>query len=847
MPLEILRPWVLLTLAGLLWIWYLNRDAVALFTVSRRRMALWIRGFLLVLVALSLSDPRWRMEMSREHVVWLVDASRSMDEEAVKRYQQLVEDEDWQRAAIDQSVILFGGKAQVVPHSGEIDQFVRAELEDTRTSLSGALDFANANFPAGYNRTVVMLTDGLETEGDVTAKITALRQRDDLKVHVVPVEPPDRPEVLVRQIKAPRMVAQREPVGIIAEVFSNRKGQGTLKFFRNGIRIAFEQVELQSGLNRFSINHASGDDKLSEFTASIEADFDTIMDNNQASAVVQTAGQSRVLLLSDKPERSRYLGQALKQEGIRLEIRPPAGAPADLADLQNYDLLILDNVAATDMDPLQLNMIASFTRDMGGGFMMLGGDQSFGLGGYYRTPIEDILPVRCDFEKEKEAPSLGLALVIDRSGSMSGMKMEMAKDAAKAAVELLGPRDFTGVVAFDHEGFWVADFQSASDTAGIQQRIASLDAGGGTNIAAGMELAYAKLGQSPAKIKHMIVLTDGVSTPGPFQQLTVQMASESITVSTVALGSGADQELLKRISEWGNGRYYFTDTPNNIPQIFAKETMTASKSALQETPFVAMPVKSADFLEGVDFASSPFLLGYVITRLKPTAEHWLATERGDPLLVSWRYGLGQSAAFTSDARNRWGVEWLKWEAFSRFWAQTVRRMARPDSLKSYPVQVIPVTGGFEVVVDVPDLEGGFLAGLSGEMILADAEGGGARTRLENRKTGQLVGYIPAQVSGHYHAQLMLQQNGKALDHTYVVATLPYPAEFLMQQPDPDALRGMASVAGGFYDPTISELLRKDERKSVMMLELWPWLTGLALIVFIADVAFRRWPEKTAAA
>ena len=541
-----------------------------------------------------------------------------------------------------QSWIAFAGKASLAKDSKTLAELAPPTLQDDRTDLAGALKFAEASFPLGYAKTVVLFSDGQETSGDITAELDQL-QRAGVRVHTVLATPPDRPEVLVRSVSAPRQVKEDEPFRVNAEIVANREMDAEVEIFKSGARVAVKMEKLKPGTNRFEFTQSvKGEERLSEFTVQVRAKDDTLADNNVASTFVQSEGKSKALLLADKPEQARYLALALRQEGILLDVRPATGAPTELGDLQNYDLVLIDNVPATDLNRAQMQLFASYVRDFGGGLLMLGGDQAFGLGGYYQTPVEEVLPVRCDFEKEQENPSLGLVLVIDRSGSMSGDKMEMAKDAAKAAVELLSARDYVGVVAFDHEAFWVADIQLAVDRGGVQQRIAAIQAGGGTNIAPGLEMAFSKLSGTPAKLKHVILLTDGVSTPGPFYELTSQMVQEHITVSAVAVGSDADTKLLEQIAGWGNGRYYFTDNPQSIPQIFARETMTASKSAIQEAPFLPVPVRSADFLAGVNFETAPFLLGYVTTKLKPTAESWLVTERGEPLLATWRYGLGQA-------------------------------------------------------------------------------------------------------------------------------------------------------------------------------------------------------------
>src|SRR5262249_11574892 len=183
---------------------------------------------------------------------------------------------------------------------------------------------------------------------------------------------------------------------------------------------------------------------------------------------------------------------------------------------------------------------------------------------------------------------------------------------------------------------------------------------------------FEALKNTVAKLKHVIILTDGISEPGDFEGITNAMVAERITVTTVGVGDDADRRLLEEIARIGKGRYYFTDDPSSVPQIFAKETVTASKSAINEQPFLPQVARPTQTLAGIDFEAAPFLLGYVLTRPKPTSEVVLTSEKGDPLLSWWRYGLGMTAAFTSDAKARWAAEWLTWPGYSKFWAQVVR-------------------------------------------------------------------------------------------------------------------------------------------------------------------------------
>lgn len=832
-------PWALAGLLLLPLLRHWGRTSLVTASDARLRASLIVRCVIFALLVLALSDPRWQALTEEIQVIWLVDASRSVDGEAVKKAADLYKAGGAHGAK--ESWIAFGGRGLTVNAVEGLSEVSREAVNDRETDLAGALKLAEASFAPGKVKTVALVTDGIETLGDAGALVEQLK-RADIRIYSFAAAPPDNPEVLVRAVNAPRQVRAEEPFRVDVEVSSNRETTADVAVFRNGVKVAARSERLQQGTSRFEFTQVlRGDERMAEISAEVKGGTDTIADNNRSSAIVQTEGLSKVLVLADKPDQVRFLAWALKQEGILLDARPAAGAPLALADLQNYDLVILDNVPATSLSREQMALMAAWVRDFGGGLLMTGGDQAFGLGGYYRTPVEEILPVRCDFEKENETPSLGIVFVIDRSGSMSGEKIEMAKEAAKASLELLSSRDYAGVVAFDNEAFWVAELQSAADKGGIAQRISSIQEGGGTNLAPGMELALQALRSSPAKLRHAILLTDGVSTPGPFYELATQMAGEKITVSTVAVGGDADTQLLQQIANWGSGRFYLAEDPRTAPQIFAKETMTASKSAIQEAPFVPISIRPADFLAGVSFENAPFLLGYVTTRPKPTAEVWLGTEKNEPLLATWRYGLGQAGAWTSDARNRWAVEWLRWEGFGKFWAQLVRKLSRPAAVRKFPVSIEREGGEFVLRADAVDALGRFAGGIEGEAVVSAPDGSGAKIALKKIAPGRFEARWLAAMTGAYHVQVTFTKSGEVVDRQALSATAGYPAEFLPAAPNVYLLGALANETGGALNPSPSALW-EDKRRAMEDRELWPWLAALALLLFVGDVALKRWPR-----
>jgi uncharacterized protein YegL len=479
-------------------------------------------------------------------------------------------------------------------------------------------------------------------------------------------------------------------------------------------------------------------------------------------------------------------------------------------------------------------------QDLGGGLIMLGGDQAFGLGGYYRTTIEEILPVRSDFEKEKEKPSLAMVLVIDKSGSMGGQKMEMAKDASKAAVELLGPKDKVAVFAFDGETYPVVEMQPAANRGQILDKIASIDAGGGTTMAPAMEAALEALQNTVAKLKHVIILTDGISSPGDFEGITQQMTTSKITCSTVAVGDDADFKLLEEIARIGNGRHYVATDPASLPQIFAKETVTASKSALNEQPFVPQVLRPTQVLAEIDLPNAPFLLGYVTARPKPTSELILISEKGDPVLAWWRYGLGMTVAFTSDAKSRWAAEWVGWPGFSKFWAQIVRHAMRKSDAKGIFVNVEQKGRKAVVTLDAIHPSGKYLNEAVSDLKVIAPHDDKRELTLTQTAPGRYVGEFDTAEAGTYHLQMEQKLNGVSVNRQSRGLVVGYPDEFRLRPTDEELLKAISSTSGGVYQPEPEAVFSAvAERTADRTTPLWPYLVAAAALIFLADVALRR--------
>jgi hypothetical protein len=316
------------------------------------------------------------------------------------------------------------------------------------------------------------------------------------------------------------------------------------------------------------------------------------------------------------------------------------------------------------------------------------------------------------------------------------------------------------------------------------------------------------------------------------------MVAARITLSSVAVGDGADQELLERLAQVGGGRYYFCDDPNAVPQIFAKETVEASKSAINELPFVPLTVRPTQVLSGMGLDSAPFLLGYVMTRPKPTSEFILASEAGDPVLVLWRYGLGMTVAFTSDAKSQWAAEWLTWPNFGPFWAQVIRHAMRKSESKGVFVEVERRGEDARVVVDSVDSAGRYINEAQTTLTLIEPSLARQDLKLVQTAPGRYEAEFKTPSSGSYHLELSQTKDGATMFRQTRGVVVGYPDELRLGPPDDSLMKRLAAASGGKFNPTAAEV-NAGTRVAQRATPLWPYLLMAALMAFLVDVALRR--------
>ena len=812
------------------------------------RWALALRAALVVVLALSLLRPTLPRWVDRMNVVFLLDLSDSVSLASRERAYRFVADAGKSMKSGDRnSLIAFGDQAVVDQPLASRPSIERpkAQVDGRGTNIFQALQLSLAMLPPGQANRIVMLTDGRQNSGNALAGAQAAKDAG-ADIYYVPAPLTFTQEVVAEAMVLPHEVKFGEPFQAKVVVWSYRDTEGRLSLFRNGEFLGSQVVRLTAGKNVFSYRQSLDASGIHVYQAAVEVDGDTIEENNRAVGAVVVRGRPQVLLADKERSHAQSLAGALRSQNIDVTVVEPPQIPADLAGFQKYDGVVLSNVSSLKLTRQQMTYIRDYVRDYGGGLVMVGGEESFGLGGYYRTPIEEALPVTMEVKQKVEIPSLAVVLSIDRSGSMAMStdekvtKLDLAKEASHLVVDLLDERNEVGVMSWDTEFIWDASVRPAKDKAAIHHAIATIKAGGGTDGYPALKESYQVLFDRPALLKHVIFLSDGQMTRGDFQGLLRRMAKDKITVSTVAIGKDADVQLMVDVAKWGKGRFYYTEDSQTIPRIFTLETQLASKASLVEQPFKPQLTSPGhEAIQEIDWKNVPPLGGYVASSLKSTADLVLMSHQEDPVLATWRYGLGRSVAFTSDAKAKWGVLWLRWRDFNRFWSQLIRWTLRSGT-RSDTVAVVERRENMgEIVVDAVDPKGEFINFLDSQVGVVSPNRERTVIDLEQIGPGRYRGRFPAGQEGVYLVGMSQRRNERVVGSQLAGLVVPYAQELRDLGVDETLLRELAELTGGGPLEKPADAFLRSRRQSRIAVDIWPWLVGLVAVLLVPDIALRR--------
>jgi Ca-activated chloride channel homolog len=847
MSLTWTSPSALWLLAVIPLVWFVLRYARTNFNPRQRRIQTIVRSLLLAMIVLALARPVISAGSERLSVVYLVDVSDSVAPAEIVAAAAKIDELTTTVKPAYSRIVVFGADAATVDTTAALRQFAAvdkaqkaapATVNRAGTDIEAALMFARASLTPGALPRIVLFSDGRPTAGDTTAAIARLHN-DGVPVSVIPVAAADRGDAWVDAIGVPDRISSGATFTAAVHVTSQKAGAATVEVRALGKVLATKTTPLVVGDNPVTFDVALDTVGAQAIEASVTMAGDPVPQNNRLDRAVTVAPRPRVLYVEGTPASSRYLTGALNAAGVDVALGTPASFTSpDFTKDNPWDVVVLSDVARAAMPDAAMKSVGDWVETKGGGLLIAGGESVFGEGpqGYRKTELERIAPVT--FERRDE-PEIALVIVLDRSWSMNGQVMELCKSAALAAIDALADKQSVGVITFN-EGFnWDVPLQNVGQhRPEIRKAVSAIEAAGQTMIYPAVEQAFKALRTVKARAKHVVLLSDGRSYPDDYEGLVKKMVDAKITVSSIAMGLGADNELLSNIAKWGHGRSYLVEDAKEVPQIFVKEAKEMPNLSFDEKALQPL-VKHRGFLEDVNFDKAPALRGRTATVIKDGALEMLSTKDGDPLLAFWPIGLGRAAVFTSDVKDRWASDWITWRGYGPFFSSVVRALERQRpaaiALTVDPGVVHGASRTIALSIDAHDADGKPRDFLTPKVRVQS--GTKAPVEIAARQTAP----------GHYEARAIVdaaETFAAAVvgNDTGITSGLVVPdtnEEYRFRAADEPRLRSIADATNGHWKPTAEQLSNTAGEHRATRRPLWPMLLWTALGLWLLDLVMRR--------
>ncbi len=844
-----LHPELLILLVPAVWVWWSRRGE------DRTTRALRLAAVLAVVLALA--APYLRTVASGRDLVVVVDRSRSMPPDAESAALELVALAEEARAQGDRvAVVGFGGRAAVerLPADGERFAGFARSVDADGSDLAAALETALNLIPEGRRGGILLVSDG-ESNGADPVPVARRAFSRDVRIDVRPFARPGTADLAVERIELPQEVAAGEPFQFTVWVRSDRRVETEFVMERGATRLSSGTRTFQPGLNRLVFRDVVDRAGVADYTARVapaggtDGLVDRVPENNRGIGAVLVQGQRAVLVVNHDGAEDTLV-RALRKARIPVAVASPEGAPLDRLSLTGFRAVILENVAANRLGE-GLHALRELVTDRGGGLLVTGGKASFGVGGYFLSPLDDVLPVSMEMRQEHRKQGVAMAIVMDRSGSMTATvpdgrsKMDLANLGAVAAMELLSPIDAISVIAVDSKPHVVQSLAPVTNIGPIASRVRRIEAGGGgIYVYTGLVVAVKQLEHAPQKNKHIILFADAADAEEQERVPALLKAAKThgITLSVIALGSETDSDaaFLKTTAAQGEGEAYFTQSATELPRLFAQDTLTAARSTFVEEPTAASVLPDLLGLGEIPSGRFPTIEGYNLTYLRAGANAGVVTndEYRAPLFAFQYQGIGRSAAFTGEIGGAFGQSLVQWQDFATFFVTVVRWLAGQEE----PTDLFPSVRreGSQAVISVEVEAGSGVPPDTAHLAASLTDANGARTDLvlERVTENRFEARHPLAAEGITLGTVRL---GEDRFVTLPPIALPYSPEF-ERSTDPERgerlLRRVASESGGAVATTVPALF-EGERESSAWRVVSRELLVAAILLLLFEIAGRR--------
>lgn len=771
----------------------------------------------------ALAVPSIYRPAEHQQIIYLMDRSASMEGSQTAIAESIeaamAEKKDTQHIGVYTFAEDFQTLLPVSPEQRALPLDQSTGMAD-HTNIAQALELAANSGDTDLATRLVLISDGNETKASALESLNRL-QSDRIQIDVLPIQQASSQDAAITAFETPAKAFIGESQAFSLNVQSDGEREAELVLSKNDEEFDRHRIQLVDGENLFAYRYPANEEGLLKYEARLEMGEDRYLENNSLVSVTEVEGKPELLVVNGSVPSP--IPSLLDRENIRTSTIDSNELPTSLSSVLQYDGIIFDNVSGTSVGGQQMEVIEQAVKQFGVGFMMIGGDQSYGLGGYFKSPIERLLPVEMEVKGKHELPSLGLVIVMDRSGSMAGVKMELAKEAAARSVELLREDDTVGVIAFDDQPWQIVDTEKLADPKEAADKILSVTPGGGTEIYRSLSEAYGQLEGLQLQRKHIILLTDGQSPPSDYTSLIEGGKEDNITLSTVSIGQDADSGLLEELAATGNGRFYEVADATTIPAILSRETIMMSRTYIVDEPFypIVYDTPWSDlFSDGV-----PQMNAYIATTAKPSASVALESEEGDPVLASWNYGLGKTIAYTSGS-SAWSGDFQAWKNWPSFWNRSVSELL--PSFDEIPFTVARKQQGVYTIED-PTRQSAIM-----EVAVIDETGMEIPLQSEPVAPGKLEVKLDADPGLVFFS--IRNENGEAYK---TGLTIPYGEEYRLSGPNTALLASIAERSGGRVLESLEESLRDIPYESGTNQPIQHFLLLLAMLLFFVDITIRR--------
>jgi Ca-activated chloride channel homolog len=815
------RPWVLLIawlpLAWMFWEW----------RRTERRLGLALKALCFVAILLAISEPRLTTNETKVAVAVLVDTSASTSDTDLQRASEWADKISSARGRHSVRIIPF---ARTTRGLQDAERTQPVKLQQTTgegargTDLEAAIREATASMPAGMVPRIVLMSDGKENKGSIARAAWQAKQLQ-IPIDTFALAGRSKPALRLEGVSMPPVAFTGEQFPLDLFVSAPQAGNADIELAAEGRVLGKSQVRLETGQNPIRLHTSLNAPGALDIAVTVHSENAGDIHFNQAINV----RKPRVLYITeDAANQDSQLTAALA--AAQFEIN----RSGDLSNIRlaDYQLVIFNNWDLDSVPPAGKTAVEKYVRE-GGGLLIIGGERNmYNESKAGEDPLNRSLPATVAPPRSPEGTAV--VLIVDKSSSMEGRKMELARLAAIGVVENLRPIDLVGVLVFDNTFEWAVPIRKAEDKNSIKRLISGITPDGGTQIPPALAEAYKRIQPVTATYKHIVLMTDGISEEGDANEVSKDAALKKVTISSVGLGQDVNRNFLERIAVNAGGKGYFLTDPSNLEQIMIKDVMEHTGSTAVERPLTPEITHVVELLNGVGMETAPALKGYIRFQAKPSAETILAIDRRDPLLARWQYGLGRSAVFASDAKPRWAADWVGWKGFDKFWTNVARDLLPHSQGGEAALEYDSANGELLVNyrlgrgVDEPEkIPGIYVFGPDGfqqPVEIKKVAAGTFRGRVPIGTRQGLFRVRPVEDSrafpeaGLYRPEAELDDYGSN--------------ELLLKQ--------IAAFTGGRFEPQPNQVFESGTRSIPTVLSLWPGFLGLAVILSLLELILRKW-------